>query len=198
MPTSSHGSSGTRPAYARLVPSAAQWWLSLLLRPLAGSGVFPSMSLFSNLFGARPDPLLGSAEQLVDAANLLGVSSYTQIAKELPMIYRIDAEQWDWVFTIAGVFIAATRLNNLGVDDYRQERILEVVPSKLAATTRDGIAGFEDCKAFFEHTYDGLAELDEYKRDPRFLASDSIGAWMAWNLLQAPPATDAELSSLDW
>jgi hypothetical protein len=150
------------------------------------------VNLFSRLFGTSRDPLLKSAEQLVDAAKILGVSRYTQFAKELPVIYEIDEEQWDWVFVISCVVIATTQLMSLGVDESRQTKILEVIGNKLAAWKPDGIAGVSDCKAFFERTYDDLAKLDEYKQDPRFLASDSIGAWMAWNLLQRSPSTDEE------
>jgi hypothetical protein len=150
------------------------------------------MGLFSSLFSPKPERLLDSADRLVQAATMLGISSYSQFAKELPVIYKIDSEHWDWVFTIAGVFIAASRLNDVGVEASRQEQVLEVVAKKLSAWKPDGMAGFEDCKAFFERTYDGLAELDEYKRDPRFLAADSIGAWMAWNLLKRPASTGEE------
>lgn len=151
------------------------------------------MDLFAKFLNPlKPDPLLRSAEGLVGAANVIGVTSYTQFGGELQIIYKIDTEQWDWVFTIAGVFIAATRLNNLDVESSRQEKILEVVAKKLAAWKPDGLAGFEDCKAFFERTYDGLATLDEYRRDPQLLASDSIGAWMAWNLLGHAPESEDE------
>jgi hypothetical protein len=140
----------------------------------------------------KPDPLLRKAEGLVDAANVLGVSSYTQFADELQIIYKIDTEQWDWVFTIAGVFMAATRLSNIDLESSRQEKILEVVAQKLTAWKPDGFAGFEDCKAFFERTYDRLAITDEYRRDPRFLSSDAIGAWMVWNLLGHSPESEDE------
>lgn len=151
------------------------------------------MNIFSRFSQpVKPDPLLRTAEELVDAANVLGVSSYTQFATEQQIIYKIGTEQWDWVSTIAGVFVAATRLNTLDLESSRKEKILEIVTLKLAAWKPDGLGGFDDCKAFFERTYDGLAIMDEYRCDPRFLSSDSIGAWMAWNLLGHAPESEDE------
>lgn len=143
-------------------------------------------------FARKPDPLLKSAENLIDAANIMGISSYTQFATDLPIINEINTEQWDWVFTIAGVFAAATRLNALDFERSRKEKILEIISRKLAAWKPDGLAGFEDCKAFFERTYDGLATMDAYESDSRFLASDSLGSWMAWNLLGRAPKSEDE------
>lgn len=151
------------------------------------------MNLFSTFRQpVKPDPLLRMAEELIDAANVLGISSYTQFADQLQIIRKFDTEQWDWVFTISGVFIAATRLNTLDLESSRKEKILEIAAQKLAAWKPDGLAGFEDCKAFFERTYDGLAIMDEYRRDPQFLSSDAIGAWMAWNLLGHAPESEDE------
>jgi hypothetical protein len=143
-------------------------------------------------FPKKPDPLLERAENLINAANILGIGSYTDLSANLPIVNNIDTEQWDWVFTIAGVFIAATRLNTLDLESSRKEKILETVAQKLAAWKPDGLAGFEDCKAFFERTCDSLAMTDEYKSDPRFLSSDSLGMWMTWNLIKHAPESSED------
>ena len=130
---------------------------------------------------------------MIDMANIMGVGSYTQFATDLPVVNNINTEQWDWVFTIAGVFVAATRLNSLDLESSRKEKILEMVAQKLTAWKPDGPAGFEDCKTFFERNYDRLAVMDEYKSNLRFLSSDSVGSWMAWNLLGHAPESEDEM-----
>lgn len=136
-----------------------------------------------SLFSKKPDPLVKSAEDLIKAANVLGITSYTRLAIELPIVNKVNTEQWDWVFTVASVFIATTRLHSLKLEGPREDKILEIISQNLASWKPDGLAGFDDCKMFFDRTYDALAGRNEYKADNQFLASDALGSWMAWNLL---------------
>ncbi len=140
----------------------------------------------------KPDPIFQKAETLLGAANILGISSCTKFSDDLPIVNDIETEHWDWVFTIAGVFVAVTRLNAMDLESHTKEKILEIVGHKLAAWKPDGLAGFKDCKTFFDRTYDGLARMDHYRSDDRFLASDSLGSWMAWNLLGRAPESKEE------
>ncbi len=146
-----------------------------------GAGVRCNKNKIKGAFVSRmhsriQDPLLQTAEQLVDAASIFAVGSYTQIANLLPLVNDIKTEQWDFVVTVAGVFTSATRLNNLKIPEEREEQLMEIVASRLSEWNPDGIAGFEDCKDFFDHTYNALASLKEYKQEPQFLASDAVGA----------------------
>jgi hypothetical protein len=43
---------------------------------------------------------------------------------------------------------------------------------------------FEDCKAMFERNYKALKAIDH---DPKFIAADSLGMWIAWNVLERKP-----------
>ncbi|MBX3348168.1 MAG: hypothetical protein KF747_05420 [Nitrospira sp.] len=143
-------------------------------------------------FSKKPDPIFQQAETLVSAANILGISSYTKFADDLPIVNSIETEHWDWVFTIAGVFVALTRLNAMNLESNTKEKVLEIVGHKLGDWKPDGLAGFEDCKTFFDRTYDNLAKMDHYRSDNRFLASDSLGGWMTWNLLGHAPESEDE------
>ena len=84
-------------------------------------------------FSKKPDPLVKSAEDLIKAANVLGITSYTRFAIELPIINKVKTEQWDWVFTVAGVFIATTRLHSLKLEGPREDKILEIISQNLAS-----------------------------------------------------------------
>ena len=140
----------------------------------------------------KPDPLLERAENLINAANILGIGSYTDFSADLPIVNKIDTEHWDWVFTIAGVFVADSRLNTDDLEGSRKQQIHDLIMQKLASWKPDGLGGLHDCKIFFERTYDSLAKINEYKSDPQFLSSDCLGAWMAWNLLGHAPESDDE------
>ena len=60
-----------------------------------------------------------------------------------------------------------------------------------ARSGAEGIAAFEDCKAFFDRTYDALERDTAYRDQPEFLGADAIGSWIVWNLVgHAPDSTD--------
>ncbi|MDP3092119.1 MAG: hypothetical protein Q8N04_15705 [Nitrospira sp.] len=145
-------------------------------------------------FRKKPDPLLERAENLINAANILGIGSYTDLSAKLPIVNNIDTEQWDWVFTIAGVFVAVNRLNSNAnrIEASTKEEIHDVVTQKLAAWKPDGLGGLQDCQAFFKKTYEQLSTLDSYKSDPSLLISDSLGMWMTWNLIKHAPESEDE------
>jgi hypothetical protein len=69
------------------------------------------------------------------------------------------------LLTIAGVFMAATRLQNLHLGDDRQRELMEVIARGLADwNPENGIRGFEDCKAMFERTFDALTGIQHEPR----------------------------------
>jgi hypothetical protein len=107
-----------------------------------------------------------------------------------PLLKKVNLEQWDFVLTIAGVFTAATRLQKLKLRDDRKQELMDVVAYDLAHwSPKNGIRGFEDCKTMFERNFDALTSI---QHEPRFIASDAIGMWIVWNLLQRPPEAEEE------
>jgi hypothetical protein len=147
------------------------------------------MSFLRRLFRqANPaDPLLESAEKLVWAANVNAIGMFTTLRDQFPSLQQVDAEHSDFILTVASVFIAATRLNNLHLGDDREGRLMEIVAAKLDEWKSNGISGFEDCKGLFEKV---SGQLTEAAVEPSFVASDAVGTWIVWNMFGRPPQTD--------
>jgi hypothetical protein len=148
------------------------------------------MRFFQKLRRGKSDPLRGKAERLVSSASVNAVTMFLPMLDQHPLLKKVDPEQWDFLLTIAGVFMAATRLQNLQLRDDRQRELMEVVAHCLTAwSPENGIRGFEDCRAMFERTFDALTST---QHESRFIASDSIGSWIVWNLLGRSPEAEEE------
>lgn len=147
------------------------------------------MSFLRRLLGETQDPLLERAGNLVQAAHINAVGMFTPLLERFPILKRVDTEQWDFVLTVAGVFMAASRLNNLRLGDTREERLMEIVADRLNRWKPDGIRAFEDCKGLFEKEFHRLTAA---AHEPRFVAADAVGIWIVWNVLGRSPQTDEE------
>ncbi len=148
------------------------------------------MGLISKLFGKSEDALDRQAGMLVNAAQIQATSSYVPLLDRFPVLRAAPLEQWDFFVTIAGVFTAITRLNNLGLPENRENYLTDRVASDLNEWCRDGIRAFEDCKALFEREYDRLTAIGH---DAQFVAADALGLWIVWNALGRRPVTDEEI-----
>ena len=75
--------------------------------------------------------------------------------------------------------------------DFRQNRLSGAFAHSLSSdwTWHDP---FEDCREFFNRTYDGLASELPYKDDPTYLATDALGSWIVWNLFDHAPESTQE------
>ncbi len=147
------------------------------------------MSFLRNLFGEQSDPLLHPAASLVQAAQANAVGMFTPLLDRFPLLQDVDTGHWDFILTVAGVFMGATRLNNLGLADAREAKLMEVVAARLNEWKPEAVRGFEDCKAFFETEFD---RLNAAGHDSRFVASDAVGRWIVWNVLGRAPETEDE------
>src|ERR1700745_2595630 len=106
------------------------------------------MRFFKRLGRGKNDPLRGKAARLVSSASVNAVTMFLPMLDQHPLLKRVKPEQWDFFLTIAGVFMAATRLQNLHLRADRQRELMEVVAHGLADwNPENGIRGFEDCKA---------------------------------------------------
>lgn len=135
------------------------------------------------------DPLLSRATELVQTAQIHAVGIFSALTDRFPILRQVDLEQWDFVLTVAGVFMAATRLNNLRLDGAREDALMEIVADSLSRWKSEAIRGFEDCKELFESEFDRLTAA---RHESRFVVSDSVGNWIVWNVLGHPPQTDEE------
>ena len=111
------------------------------------------MRFFQKLRRGKIDPLRGKAERLVSSASVNAVTMFLPMLDQHPLLKKVDPEQWDFLLTIAGVFMAAIRLQNLQLRDDRQRELMEVVAHCLTDwRPENGLRGFEDCKAMFDRT----------------------------------------------
>jgi hypothetical protein len=149
---------------------------------------------FERSNGPAPSPtdtLRERAERLVPSANIHATSLFVPMLDQFPLLRDVKPDQWDFVVTIASVFIAATRLRNLKTEGASEEKLMEMVAHGLADwDQKNGIRGFEDCKAIYERTFDALTNSHA---DPRFIASDALGWWTVWNLLGREPKGEEDL-----
>jgi len=143
----------------------------------------------SSSYTNQPDPFLERAEKLVQAAQINAVEMFTPLLDRFSILLQADVEHSNFILTVANVFVAATRLNNLHLGDDREEKLMEVVAERLDQWKPDGIHGFEDCKYLFESEFDRLTKAGH---ELRFVASDAVGKWVVWNILGRPPKTDEE------
>jgi hypothetical protein len=139
---------------------------------------------------SNEDPLVERAETLVRAAKRNATTAFVPMPERFPALKRASFQQWVFLVTIAGVFIAATRLVNLRLEKSREQALLQKVTEGLTQwDAANAIRGYEDCHSFFDRTADGL---EKSGHDQRFVASDAIGAWIVWNLFGGPPGDSEE------
>ena len=148
------------------------------------------MALIEKLFGGKQDPLDERADALVSAAQINAVGSFRPLADKFQFLGDVKLQDWDFFVTVATVFIGATRLSNLRMDEAREDKLMEIVTRRLDEWNKDGVRGFEDCKRFFESGFDQLTQAGH---DPRFVAADSVGKWIVWNILGRAPESNEEL-----
>jgi hypothetical protein len=146
----------------------------------------------SNVPAPSPtDALRERAQRLVRSANIHATSLYVPMLHQFPLLRNVNPDQWDFVVTIASIFIAATRLRNLQKEDTPEEKLMEIVALGLADwDQKNGVRGFEDCKTMYKRTFDALTNAHA---DPRFITSDALGWWTVWNLFGREPKGEEEL-----
>lgn len=147
------------------------------------------MGILGKPFGRKEDPLSKQAATLVSAAEVQAISMFVPFLDEFPLLREADAKHWDFIMTVAGVFVAASSLSNLRLAGAREEALMESVAESFEQWNTKAIGGFEDCKAFFENECDRLAAAGH---EPRFIASDAVGKWIVWNVLSRVPETQHE------
>ena len=88
--------------------------------------------------------------------------------------------------------MAVSQLNHENIPEQGKDAILDAVTSAGIEIYPDSTEACEDCRDFVDRTYDGLAKEKEYKDNPKFLFSDSLGSWVVWNLFGHAPSNEGE------
>jgi len=147
------------------------------------------MNSFRELLG-RGDPLVRQADTLVQVAEKYATATFTSLLKKFSFLREVDKKHWDFILTIASVFIAVTRLGHLGLGENRQRKLMAKVGAKLTQwDPTNGRRGFEDCASFYERAFNALTSTGD---ESRFVASDALGSWVVWNVLGRPPQSEEE------
>ncbi len=148
------------------------------------------MSIFDKLSNKEEKSFQELANNLVPAARINAMSMFVPLIKSFPSLEKVDTKHWDFIVSVAGIFIAATRLNNLKLDFSFEESLLEIVSNKLQELDADYVPAFEDCKNMFETEYDRLKNINY---ETRFIATDALGLWIVLNLFKRHPQNKEEI-----
>ena len=132
------------------------------------------------------DPMSQQAKALLPAAQGLALSMLPAVQKRYPVLRNIDESLWVFVIAVAGVFIAARRLNDLMHGNEREDHLMYIVSKALDDWHSGAGKGFKDCDSFFEQENERLVACGH---EAQHCASDAIGKWIFWNALEKPPKT---------
>jgi hypothetical protein len=88
-----------------------------------------------------------------------------------------------------GGLVANTQLLSLQMEKARKRRLMARVIEQCTEWNSDAPLGFEHCKSFFERTCEALTGGEH---ESRFVASDAIGLWLVWEILDRAPASEDE------
>ena len=141
------------------------------------------------------DPLLPQAKTLVDTARAAAIRTYKPMVDQFPSVLvgfaAVQGEtKWELIVTTASVYIASARLRNLELGDSREQLLMTEVSAQLEAwDSVNALPCFENCKTFFGPTFE---QLTANGNEPRFISSDTLGLWIAWNILGRAPKSEDE------
>jgi hypothetical protein len=169
-------------------------WKSNSLSTVTGSGLSfcrwgEIVSLFGRLIG-RKDPKIERAGALVQVARVNATAMFVPLLDQYPALRNIDTEQWDFILTIAGVFMAMSRLEHARLPEKDKDLTSNVISHRVNAWKSDGIRCFGDCKAFFDREFDRLTAAGH---EPTFVGADALGLWIVWNILGRQPKSREEV-----
>jgi hypothetical protein len=149
--------------------------------------------MFGRLLGRKDDTLSERARALVSVAHIGAVGMFTPLRDKYPAMHNVNLEHWDFIVTVAGVFIATSRLETIGLGQRRKEPLLDTIAESLDKWKPDGLRAFEDCKMLFEREFDRLTAGGH---EPRYIGSDALGLWIVWNVLGHAPQTNEDTQLL--
>lgn len=135
----------------------------------------------------RADILVATAKAMAKPARESALAKYAFLGKFIAT--PEDETWWQIVFCIAAVYIAAARLQNLAVGEARESELMSRVTEHLLELNANALTAFDDCKEFFSRSFEALTAK---AHNPRFVTSDAIGSWVAWNMMDRGPETEDE------
>jgi hypothetical protein len=137
-----------------------------------------------------PDPLEVPAKRLVWAARSLATSSFTQVASRFPFVAEYKPHDWDFFVAAGGVSVALNALLKRVQPD-RFKSVYAVIVPDLHQWDPQSEYAIVDCQRFVRRTLNEVTSQPTSAELPRYLAVDSLGIWVLWNLMRREP-TDKE------
>jgi hypothetical protein len=135
------------------------------------------------------DDTIDRARSLVQVCHAYAVSGFQTLSENYPQLDGVDIEHWDFIVTVACVFIAASRLEKTQLTEKQKEPLREIIANNLDGWKPDAVGAYFDCKSLFEKEFDRLTAKGH---EPRFIGSDAIGLWIVWNVLGHAPRSVEE------
>lgn len=157
------------------------------------------MKRFLGIFGKPSQTLLDQADGLVRMAYGEAVSKLGPMLGKYPVLQEVYAsrasqpdyvEHFDFMMTIAGVFMALQALKAADIDADRRQEAVDRVEARLKEWNAEkAMAGLEHCQVAYAEE---LSELRKGGTDGLQSASDAIGTWIVADILQRFPETEED------
>lgn len=148
---------------------------------------------FFDSFRKRQTPsLVGRAQSLANMAEASAVSSFVPMLDQFPSLRRVDPKRWDQVLTIAGIFVATSRLNQINIAVAERNSLLDIVMNEALQWNTHSAEAFDDCRVFVDRSYDAVARNLPVDTDRSYHFSDALGSWIVWNLFNHAASSDEE------
>lgn len=135
--------------------------------------------------GDRQEILLKRAAALVPSASIFAITVMKSFQQRFPITQRFGMPEWELFVASSSVFVAMTALNAEGLPRQCVEKLEDIVSSALHTWRGDSPAAFDNCRTFYDKTFDQLRQSDQ-----RFASADAIGAWIAFHLLDHQQTTE--------
>jgi hypothetical protein len=111
---------------------------------------------------------------------------------DFPSIGTVKSNRWDFIVTVAGIFVAISQLNHEPLDEGVKDDIRKATSYAAIKWNSKAVEAIEDCTQVVDRTYNGLQSSKEYSGETQLLFSDSLGFWVVGNLLDHMPESEAE------
>jgi hypothetical protein len=138
----------------------------------------------------RPaDPLEDQARRLVDATNILAISTFVPAIDQYPFLKQCNPKDWDFFATVASIQVGIANLIHC-VPEERFKLLYPIIAAALHKWNPQGEDAVQDCQAFIRQSL-----------DPKSIATgdiqpiDALGMWVIWNLLRRAPSRDEAQAS---
>ena len=136
--------------------------------------------------------LLENAKTLIPSITLVSVINYDELLEKYLVLKNMKETDWNFYFAVAAVAAATVGLEKVNIKSKLKSTISKIYGKALEEWNPKWDESFKDCYTFlYEHIE--IFDTPEYEKHPGFRVSDTLGLWLAWNLLSYRPTTNNEL-----